>query len=157
MRRAVSARPVSWLAPPVSTTRLPTCSEKPDRASMSRVISSVSSMRGRMMRVSAERGTVLGWSRSSSPTGGMVKMSFSSESEGSAEPWRALMRSASARLVESPRAMSSVTCWPPTAIASACTNSPLWKIDSVVVPPPMSISATPSCASSSTSAARPDA
>ena len=59
----------------------------------------------------------------SSPTGGIVRMSFSSEIEGSAEPWRALMRSASARLVERPRAMSSVTCCPPTAIASAWTNS----------------------------------
>ena len=58
-RRAASTRPVSWLPPPVSTIRRPTSAAKPEALSRSRTSSRISSTRGLMIRLSAERGTWL--------------------------------------------------------------------------------------------------
>ena len=56
MRRAASGNPASWLAPPVSTTRLPIAAENPDLLRRSRKSSKVSSTRARMIRDITERG-----------------------------------------------------------------------------------------------------
>ena len=69
----------------------------------------------------------------------------------SALPYIVFSRSASSIRVDRPRAMSVVMCWPPTAMASAWTNWPRLKTAMVVVPPPKSMTAQPSSASSSTS------
>ena len=79
MRAARSANPVSWLAPPVSTTRPRGSAANGEAAKRSRTISRISSTRGLMMRTSDARETNCGGSRSSSSTGGTVIMSRSSD------------------------------------------------------------------------------
>ena len=56
MRAASSGKPVSWLAPPVSTTVPRGSAANGDAASRSRTISRISSTRGRMMRTSVSAG-----------------------------------------------------------------------------------------------------
>ncbi len=51
------ARRTSWLAPPVSTTRLPASRASPAASSRARTISNVSSSRGRMILTTSLRGT----------------------------------------------------------------------------------------------------
>ena len=92
-----------------------------------------------MMRVSAERGTVFGGRARPRRPAGSSGCRCSSEMRRQRRPCIVFSRSASSSLVERPRAISVVTCWPPMAIASAWTNSPSWKTDIVVVPPPKSI------------------
>src|SRR5207247_778391 len=75
-----------------------------EAARRSRTISRISSTRGLMMRTNAARETTCGGSRSSSPTGGTVIMSRSSDAPEMALPCSVLMRSASASLAVRPRA-----------------------------------------------------
>ncbi len=67
------------------------------------------------------------------------------------------MRSACAKGVVRPLAMSLVTCTPPMGRLSMCTSSPSKKTAMDVVPPPMSMQVTPSFFSSSTRHAKAEA
>ncbi len=89
----------------------------------------------------------------SSPRGGASIISRSSLAEAMAEPCRVLIRSAPAMEVERPRAMSWVTCWPPTGTVSTCTREPEVNTAAEVEPPPMSMQTEPRSISSSSSAA----
>ena len=73
---------MSWLAPPVRTTRPRGSAANGEAASRSRTISRISSTRGLMMRTSFARETNCGASRSSSSTGGTAIMSRSSDAAG---------------------------------------------------------------------------
>src|SRR5205085_2629578 len=88
-----------------------------------RTISNVSSIRGAMMLTSSDFGTWLTCPSSSSPICGTAIVSRSSSVAAIALPNRALRRSACAKGVESPRAMSLVTWLPlpghPARIADA--------------------------------------
>ena len=63
------------------------------------------------------------------------------------------MRSAWVSGVERPRAMSWVTCWPPTGTVSTWTRLPPRNTEAEVEPPPMSMQTDPRSISSSSSAA----
>ena len=72
-------------------------------------------------------------------------------------PNSAFSRSAWATGVDKPRAMSLVTCMPPTGTVSAKIKLPSKKTPIVVVPPPISMTVTPRSISSLTRQARPAA
>ena len=83
-----------------------------------------------------------------SPTVGTSMMWFSLIIEASAPPYRYFSSSASCRGVRSPTDRSLVRLLPPSASSQVCLMVPLQKIARSVVPPPMSMSATPSSISS---------
>ena len=80
-----------------------------------------------------------------------------STSEAMAQPCRIFSFSASGAGVRRPTAMSLVIWLPPSESTAVCTMLPLEKMAMSVVPPPMSISATPRSFSSSLSTAIEDA
>ena len=85
IERASSGSPVNWQPPPVSTSRRPAWMPWPAAFSRSRVISRISSTRGRMMRTSSDLGTWVEWSMSS-PTRCSAIESRSSEGEAMQAP-----------------------------------------------------------------------
>ena len=97
-------------APPVSTTRRPATLSNPLASSRLRTSSKVSSMRGAMIPTSSDLGTWLTCPSSSSPICGTAIISRSSVLAEMALPNSVFMRSAWAIGVESPRAISLVTC-----------------------------------------------
>ena len=91
------------------------------------------------------------------PTEGTSMLSSGRTIEAIAQPYLRLIFSASFGAVRSPTEMSLVTWLPPRAMTDVCQMLPWWKTAMSVVPPPMSISATPRFFSSSVSAAYEEA
>ena len=154
---ASSRVPGSWQAPPVSTSRRPATLSKPASSRRERTSSKVSSSRGLDDRRPASNAALVRVGhavarRSAAPRSLRGRRTATARSCRNS----VLMRSAWPTGVDSPRAMSLVTCWPPTGRMSVNTSSPSKKTATEVVPPPMSISVTPSCISSSTRQPRAD-
>ncbi len=79
---------------------------------------------------------------------GIETISFSLFSPGHAEPNFIFNSSACFSIIEQPSLMSSVITLPPKGMTAVCRMMPSLKIAKSVVPPPMSIKATPASFSS---------
>ena len=88
---------------------------------------------------------------------GIDTISFSLFSPGQADPNFTLSNSACFSIIEHPSFISSVITFPPKGITAVCLMIPSLKIARSVVPPPISINATPASFSSLLSTALADA
>ena len=79
---------------------------------------------------------------------GIETISVSLFSPGQAEPNFTFNNSACFSIMEHPSLISSVMIFPPKGITAVCRIMPSLKIAKSVVPPPISISATPASFSS---------
>ena len=79
---------------------------------------------------------------------GIETISFSLFSPGHADPNLIFSNSACFSIIEQPSLISSVITFPPNGITDVCLIIPSLKMAKSVVPPPISINATPASFSS---------